>query len=120
MPEEIAAGIYRIPVPLVGNPLKELNAYLLKGEDGNLLIDTGFRQPACREALFAGLRELGIRRGETEVLLPPTLVWRRRPPESRPSISVRWTASAWMTGRTGIGTGTRWRSASGRRASPVT
>ena len=69
MPEEIAAGIYRIPVPLVGNPLKELNAYLLKGENGNLLIDTGFRQPACREALFSGLRELGVRRGETEVLL---------------------------------------------------
>lgn len=69
MPEEIAAGIYRIPVPLVGNPLKELNAYLLKGSDGNLLIDTGFRQPECREALFAGLRELGVRRGETEVLL---------------------------------------------------
>ena len=69
MPEEIAAGIYRIPVPLVGNPLKELNAYLLKGEDGNLLVDTGFRQPACREALFSALRELGVRRGETEVLL---------------------------------------------------
>ena len=69
MPEEIAAGIYRIPVPLVGNPLKELNAYLLKGEDGNLLIDTGFRQPACREALFSGLWALGVRRGETEVLL---------------------------------------------------
>ena len=69
MPEEIVPGIYRIPVPLIGNPLKELNAYLLKGEDGNLLIDTGFRQPACREALFAALRELGIRRGETEVLL---------------------------------------------------
>ena len=48
MPEEIVSGIYRIPVPLVGNPLKELNAYLLKGADGNLLIDTGFRQPACR------------------------------------------------------------------------
>ena len=69
MPEEIAPGIYRIPVPLVGNPLKELNAYLLKGEDGALLIDTGFRQPACREALFSGLRELGVRRGEMEVLL---------------------------------------------------
>lgn len=69
MPEEIAPGIYRIPVPLVGNPLKELNAYLLKGEDGALLIDTGFRQLACREALFSGLRELGVRRGEMEVLL---------------------------------------------------
>ena len=69
MPEEIVSGIYRIPVPLAGNPLKELNAYLLKGADGNLLIDTGFRQPACREALFSGLRELGVRRGEVEVLL---------------------------------------------------
>lgn len=69
MPEEIIDRIYRIPVPLPGNPLKELNAYLIKGGGRNLLIDTGFRQPACREALFAGLRALGLRRGEVEVLL---------------------------------------------------
>ena len=69
MPEQILDHIYRIPVPLPGNPLKELNAYLIKGEDRCLLIDTGFRQPACREALFAGLRELGLRRGEVDVLL---------------------------------------------------
>lgn len=61
MPEEIMQNIHRIPVPLPGNPLKELNAYLIRGKDRNLLIDTGFRQPACREALFAGLRELGLR-----------------------------------------------------------
>ena len=60
MPEEIMQNIHRIPVPLPGNPLKELNAYLIRGKDRNLLIDTGFRQPACREALFAGLRELGL------------------------------------------------------------
>lgn len=69
MPEEIIDRIYRIPVPLPGNPLKELNAYLIKGTDRAVLIDTGFRQPACREALFAGLRELGLRRGEVDVLL---------------------------------------------------
>lgn len=69
MPEELFDHIYRIPVPLPGNPLKELNAYLIKGTDRNILIDTGFRQPACREALFAGLRELGLRRGEVDVLL---------------------------------------------------
>ncbi len=69
MPEEIVQRIYRIPVPLPGNPLKELNAYLIRGTDRNVLIDTGFRQPACREALFAGLRELGLRRGEVDVLL---------------------------------------------------
>ena len=69
MPEEIMQNIHRIPVPLPGNPLKELNAYLIRGKDRNLLIDTGFRQPACREALFAGLRELGLRRGDVDVLL---------------------------------------------------
>ena len=51
MPEEIMQNIHRIPVPLPGNPLKELNAYLIRGKDRNLLIDTGFRQPAWEEAL---------------------------------------------------------------------
>ena len=77
MPEEIVSGIYRIPVPLVGNPLKELNAYLLKGEDGNLLIDTGFRQPGCREALFSGLRELGVRRYVTELWYTGNPEWEK-------------------------------------------
>ena len=61
--------IYRIPVPLPGNPLKELNAYLIKGRDRNLLIDTGFRQDECRQALFAGLRELGLEPGDADILL---------------------------------------------------
>lgn len=69
MPEEILKNIYRLPIPLVGNPLKELNAYLIKGSDRNLLIDTGFCQPACREALFRQLGELGLQAGEVEVLL---------------------------------------------------
>ena len=32
MTESILPGLYRIPVPLPGNPLKELNAYLLRGD----------------------------------------------------------------------------------------
>ncbi len=31
MPEEILKNLYRLPIPLVGNPLKELNAYLIRG-----------------------------------------------------------------------------------------
>ena len=69
MPEEILKNLYRLPIPLVGNPLKELNAYLIKGRDRNLLVDTGFRQPACREALFAQLGELGLGAGDVDVLL---------------------------------------------------
>lgn len=59
MTEFILPGLYRIPVPLPGNPLKELNAYVLRGEERSVLIDTGFRQQECRKALFAGLEELG-------------------------------------------------------------
>ena len=29
MPEEIRKNLYRVPVPLPGNPLKELNSYVI-------------------------------------------------------------------------------------------
>ena len=60
MTECISEGLYRIPVPLPGNPLLELNSYLLRGRERSLLIDTGFRQEEGRRALFAGLAELDV------------------------------------------------------------
>ena len=60
MTECISEGLYRIPVPLPGNPLRELNSYLLRGRERSLLIDTGFRQEEGRRALFAGLAELDV------------------------------------------------------------
>lgn len=58
MIEEVYPNIYRIGVVLPGNPLKELNSYFIKGEESDLLIDTGFRREACRQALEEGLKEL--------------------------------------------------------------
>ena len=55
MVEEIAKNLYRIPVPLEGNPLRELNSYFIRGTDRDLLIDTGFRTKACLVALEDGL-----------------------------------------------------------------
>ena len=69
MLQEILPGLFRIPVPLPGNPLKELNAYFLRGRERGILIDTGFCQPECRQALFAGLEELGCRNRPVDVLL---------------------------------------------------
>ena len=69
MTESVLPGLYRIPVPLPGNPLKELNAYLLRGNERSILIDTGFRQEECRSALFAGLEELGCQGQPVDVLL---------------------------------------------------
>ncbi|MPM18004.1 Hydroxyacylglutathione hydrolase [bioreactor metagenome] len=69
MPEEILPNLFRIRVPLIGNPLRELNSYLIRGDGRNLLIDTGFRQDPCRQALLAGLKDLGVRREDTDILL---------------------------------------------------
>ena len=69
MPREVMRNIYRIPVPLPNNPLRELNCYLIRAKDRSLLIDTGFRQETCRRALFDGLRELNVRMEDTDILL---------------------------------------------------
>ncbi|MBR3366400.1 MAG: MBL fold metallo-hydrolase [Lachnospiraceae bacterium] len=68
MIEEVCKNIYRIGVALPGNPLRELNSYFLRGDDRDLLIDTGFRRPVCREALQAGLDELGSDPARRDVL----------------------------------------------------
>lgn len=58
MIEEIYKNIYRIGVPLTGNPLKELNSYFIRGTEKDLLIDTGFRREDCETALSSALKEL--------------------------------------------------------------
>ncbi|MDH7478682.1 MAG: MBL fold metallo-hydrolase [Syntrophomonadaceae bacterium] len=60
MIEEIRSGIYRMEIPLPRNPLKALNAYLIRGRGRNLLVDTGFNWPECRAALLAGLKKVGV------------------------------------------------------------
>ena len=68
MVSQITDNLYTIPVPLPGNPLKNLNVYVFTGSR-NLLVDTGFRQEACREALLAGLAQLGISMDNTDIFL---------------------------------------------------
>ena len=52
--------IYRIPVPLPDNPLRDLNSYVIRTPERALIIDTGFNRPECREALLGGLKELRL------------------------------------------------------------
>jgi glyoxylase-like metal-dependent hydrolase (beta-lactamase superfamily II) len=66
--ERLAENLWRIDIPLVGNPLKNLNSYLIVGER-NLLIDTGFNEPTCREAMLRQLSELGVDLACTDIFL---------------------------------------------------
>ena len=65
----ITGSIYRIDVPLPKSPLRNLNAYLIKGRDRSLLIDTGYRREECRAALQSGLRELHVSMDDTDIFL---------------------------------------------------
>ncbi len=67
--EEILPGLYRIVVPLPGNPLKEINSYVLTSDDRNLVIDTGMNRPECKEVLEPGLAELGVDLGKTDFVI---------------------------------------------------
>ena len=67
--EEVFRNIFRIPVPLPNNPLKEVNCYLIRDPVRSLLIDTGFRHPVCKETLLAGLEELGTHPSSIDVFL---------------------------------------------------
>ena len=57
---EISPDLYRIEIPLPKNPLKALNSYVIKSPERSLIIDTGWNQEECLEAMQSGLNELGI------------------------------------------------------------
>ena len=69
MASEILPNLYCIKVPLPNNPLKELNSYVIKDRDRNLIIDTGFNRQECKEALFSGLEELDIDLNNTDLFI---------------------------------------------------
>ncbi|HEY7711924.1 MAG TPA: MBL fold metallo-hydrolase, partial [Candidatus Entotheonella sp.] len=58
--QEVADNIYEFQVPLPFK-LNEINLYLVKSEDGCLLIDTGTNTPATAAALQANLDAIGVR-----------------------------------------------------------
>ena len=53
----IAENIWVFPIVLPDNPLKWLNCYVIKDREGgrDLIIDSGFNQPACLSDLLSGM-----------------------------------------------------------------
>ena len=67
--EQIFPSIFRIEVPIPHSPLKATNAYVIKGEKRNLLVDTGQNRPESLAVLQAGLAELSIDMTATDIFL---------------------------------------------------
>jgi glyoxylase-like metal-dependent hydrolase (beta-lactamase superfamily II) len=56
---DLGGGIAQIRLPMVGNPLRYVNGYLLDDAGGLTLVDCGWKAPDVLAALEAGLRTLG-------------------------------------------------------------
>lgn len=69
MIREMGQDVYRIQIPLAGSPLKNLNSYLFRCGERNLLVDTGFNQPSCLKDLRRGLAELQVDMEVTDFFL---------------------------------------------------
>lgn len=57
---EIIPGIYQLQIPIPNNPLGYTNIYLVKGDDGHLLIDAGWNGKEAFQSLKKQLAEIGI------------------------------------------------------------
>ncbi|MDY6843182.1 MAG: MBL fold metallo-hydrolase [Thermodesulfobacteriota bacterium] len=57
---EIITGIHQIKLPIPDNPLGYINTYLIAGNDGWLMVDTGWDSPQAFAELENHLRDIGI------------------------------------------------------------
>ena len=67
--EQVRTNLFRAEIPLPRNPLKATNSYIIKGEDRNLIIDTGMNRDECKSALLAALDQLNIDLGKTDFFI---------------------------------------------------
>src|SRR5690242_11596456 len=57
---EVLPGVHRLKVPIPGNPLGYINTYLIRSDEGSLLIDTGWNTDEAFAALAIQFAEAGV------------------------------------------------------------
>lgn len=67
--QELYPGLFRLRIPIPNNPLKELNSYVIKGQERSLIIDTGMNRIECEEVLLKGIRELELDLNKTDLFI---------------------------------------------------
>jgi glyoxylase-like metal-dependent hydrolase (beta-lactamase superfamily II) len=58
--EKVAGGVWSVPVPIIGNPLRYVLSYLIEHDAGFVMVDPGWNHPESWRTLTSGLAECGI------------------------------------------------------------
>lgn len=69
MIQEVLPNIFRVEVPLPGNPLKATNSYVIKAQNRNLIVDTGMNRDVCRRAICSALTNLSVNLRKTDFFI---------------------------------------------------
>jgi glyoxylase-like metal-dependent hydrolase (beta-lactamase superfamily II) len=90
--EEVASGVWSVPVPVPDNPVRYVLCYLIEHDSGVVMIDPGWDHPDSWQALTAGLERCGI--GWSSVTA--VLVTHIHPDHHGLSGAVREASGAWI------------------------
>jgi glyoxylase-like metal-dependent hydrolase (beta-lactamase superfamily II) len=66
---ELLPGVWRLPLPLRDSPLGHVNTYLVRADDGYLLVDCGWDTADTLRSLEGHLRALDVRFGDIRHLV---------------------------------------------------
>ena len=69
MIEEILPRLFKLEIPLPDSPLKALNSYVVRGQERNLIIDTGWNREECIRSMQAGLAGLDVDLRKTDFFI---------------------------------------------------
>ncbi len=58
-PMPVTDGVWSIPVPLHGSPLRSIIVYLIETPEGPVVIDAGYEHPTCWDSFADSMRSLG-------------------------------------------------------------
>lgn len=90
--EQVAGGVWSVPVPIIGNPLRYVLSYLIEHKAGFVLVDPGWDHPDSWQALTGGLAQCEI----PLTAVTAVLVTHVHPDHHGQSGRVREATGAWI------------------------
>ncbi len=90
--EQVTGGVWSVPVPIIGNPLRYVLTYLIEHDSGFIMVDPGWNHPDSWQALTTGM-------GECEIPLSAitgVVVTHMHPDHHGQSGRVREESGAWV------------------------
>lgn len=90
--EKVTGGVWSVPVPIIGNPLRYVLSYLIEHDAGFVMIDPGWNHPDSWQALTSGMSRCEIPLSAVTAVL----ITHVHPDHHGQSGKVREASGAWV------------------------